>query len=65
MRRAGHAGPDGLAAGADAVGTRDTGAAARKHHSTGATATVTRPGGHAHKAGGGPERGHPERRGHP
>jgi hypothetical protein len=46
----GPAGPDDLATGADVVSTKGTGTVAQKHRSTGATATVTLPEGHAYKA---------------
>ncbi|MFF5980096.1 FlgD immunoglobulin-like domain containing protein [Streptomyces olindensis] len=45
-----HAGPDDLASGTDVMTTRDGQKVVQKHRSTGATATVTIPSGHAYRA---------------
>ncbi|WP_329053626.1 hypothetical protein OG873_30110 [Streptomyces violaceus] len=46
-----HAGPDGLATRIDVVNTRNGRTAAQKHRSTGVTAAVTSPSGHAYRPG--------------
>ncbi|MFC9508632.1 FlgD immunoglobulin-like domain containing protein [Streptomyces sp. NPDC057002] len=48
-----HAGPDDLASGTDVVNTRDGQAVTQRHRSTGITATVTIPSGHAYRAAAG------------
>jgi hypothetical protein len=48
-----HAGPDDLASGTDVVNTRDGQTVTQRHRSTGVTATVTIPSGHAYRAAAG------------